>query len=350
MPPQPGMFALPYASTHKARADVIQPDNMSMTISYQHQPHIQAQGQLHGSNPHLHHVHSAPVAGPSTRTHDDPKRDKKRKDISVKVGKEMSDRRDEGCHLAENISALHSSAIQLASRPETHSLYNVRMYPLSLERSAILAQLAYEEKHNLAAIETAYEDERERVEDEWRRGRDRVRERLLEGIEERRRRAREEKEGEGALNDVSLDSQTRAHITRKLRNKVGTSPPPTPLGLGGLTLVNGSTTPITSGPLTNPHSLSVDEIPSPFPFPLTSVTLPNGHHSASGGGAGGSNGNRRRNKGSSSHQSMVGVGGLGKSLAFLGPSKDNEIEADLIEIRRGTKRRRTAAVSSTKVS
>ncbi|KIJ20592.1 hypothetical protein PAXINDRAFT_124901 [Paxillus involutus ATCC 200175] len=339
MPPQPGMFALPYASTHKARPDVIQPDNMSMTISYQHQPHIQPQAQLQGSNPHIHHAQNGP-------------REKKRKDISGKLGKEMSDRRDEGRHFAENISALHSSAIQLASRPDTHPLYNVRMYPLSLERSAILAQVAYEEKHNLAAIETAYKEERERVEDEWRRGRDRVRERLLEGIEERRRRAREEKEGEGALNDVSLDSQMRAHITRKLRNKVGacTSPPPTPLGLGGFPLANGSTTPITAGPLTNPHSLSVDEIPSPFPFPLTAVTLSNGHHSTAGGGGGGSNGSRRRNKGNSSHPNMVGVGGLGKSLAFLGPSKDTEVEADLMEIRRGTKRRRTAAVLSTKVS
>jgi len=103
-------------------------------------------------------------------------------------------------------------------------------------------------------------------------------------------------------------------------------------------------TPMASGPLTNPHSLSVDEIPSPFPFPLTSVTIPNGH-AASGVGGGPNNGNRRRNKGAGTHQGMIGVGGLGKSLGFLGPSKDAEIEADLIEIRRGTKRRR-AAVSS----
>ncbi|KAF8548853.1 hypothetical protein OG21DRAFT_1515837 [Imleria badia] len=318
MPPQPGVFALPYASTHNARPDVV-------------------------------HVHHPPVPGPSSRSHDDPKRDKKRKDLSGKVGKEMIDRRDEGRQFAENISALHSAAIQLASRPETHPLYNVRMYPLSLERSALLAQLAYEEKHGLAAIETAYEEERERVEEEWRKGRVRVRERLLEGIEERRRRAREEKEGEGAVNDVSLDSQTRAHITRKLRNKLGTSPPPTPLGLGAFGLGNGSVTPMASGPLTNPHSLSVDEIPSPFPFPLTSVTLPNGH-ATSGGGGGPNNSNRRRNKGGGTHQGMIGVGGLGKSLVFLGQCKDAEIEADLIEIRRGTKRRRAAAVSSTKVS
>ena len=73
----------------------------------------------------------------------------------------------------------------------------LRLYPLSLERSARLAQLASEEKYAHEAVNTAYEEESNRVEEEWRKGRDRVRERLLEGIEERRRRAREEKDGEG---------------------------------------------------------------------------------------------------------------------------------------------------------
>jgi len=83
------------------------------------------------------------------------------------------------------------------------------MYPLSLERSALLAQASFEAKNSLHAIQTAYEEERERVEEEWRKGRDRVRERLLEGIEERRRRAREEKEGEGAVNGTL----TRPRVT-----------------------------------------------------------------------------------------------------------------------------------------
>jgi hypothetical protein len=222
---------------------------------------------------------------------------------------------------------------------------------MSLERSALLAQHAFEEKHSLESIQTAYEEERERVEEEWRKGRDRIRERLLEGIEERRRRAREEKEGEGTVNDATLDAQSRSHITRKLRNKVGTSPPPTPLALRGENHVNGSlgsNTPITTGPFTNPHSLSVDELPSPFPFPLTAVTLAN--PSSGAGGTSGANGSRRRTKGAGLHSSMVGVGGLGKSIAMLGPSKEADIEADLMEIRRGSKRRRAAAVSSGKVS
>ena len=89
--------------------------------------------------------------------------------------------------------------MQLAARPETLPSYSLRLYPLSLERSALLAQLEVEERNSLESAAAAYELERERVEEEWKRGRDRIRERLLEGIEERRRRARDEKDGEGTV-------------------------------------------------------------------------------------------------------------------------------------------------------
>lgn len=104
-----------------------------------------------------------------------------------------------GRHYHETVSQLHGMSVQLALRPETHPMYNLRLLPISLERSAILAQLENEERYANECAQTAYDEERERVEDEWKRGRDRVRERLLEGIEERRRKAREEKEGEGAM-------------------------------------------------------------------------------------------------------------------------------------------------------
>ena len=96
----------------------------------------------------------------------------------------------------EQITVLQSSAMQLATRPESSSAYMLRLYPLTLERSALLQQIASEEEYEHEAVRIAYEEERDRVEEEWKRGRERVRERLLEGIEERRRRAREEKDGE----------------------------------------------------------------------------------------------------------------------------------------------------------
>ncbi|KAI0316810.1 hypothetical protein OF83DRAFT_1029696, partial [Amylostereum chailletii] len=248
-------------------------------------------------------------------------------------GKEMNERRDDARHYAESISALHSTVGQLAARPETLSAYTLRLYPLSLERSALLAQLAVEEQNALDSAQAAYELERERVEEEWKKGRERIRERLLEGIEERRRRAREEKDGEGIVGDASLDSQSRPHITRKLRNKLGTSPPPTPVPahLNG----NGTngTGPFVSGSVANPHSLSVDELPSPFPLPLTSVTLPSNSTGASGSAPG-----RRRAKGGGFQTQVSGV--LGKSVTGLSSCKDVEIEADLGEILRGNKRRR----------
>jgi hypothetical protein len=104
-----------------------------------------------------------------------------------------------GRHYTDTISTLHNTSMQLSLRPETVPLYTLRLYPLSLERSALLAQYSVEEKYALEGVQIAYEEERERVEEEWRRGRVRIKERLVEGIEERRRRAREEKEGEGTL-------------------------------------------------------------------------------------------------------------------------------------------------------
>jgi len=102
-------------------------------------------------------------------------------------------------HFAENIAALHNTSHILSTRPELSPIYVLRLYPLSLERSSLLAQLEVEERYSLECAQVAYEEERDRVEDEWKRGRERVREKLLEGIEERRRRAREEKEGEGII-------------------------------------------------------------------------------------------------------------------------------------------------------
>ena len=80
-----------------------------------------------------------------------------------------------------------------------NSLFKLRLFPLSLERSAQLAQFEVEERYAIECAQIAYDEEKERVEEEWKKGRQRVRERLLEGIEERRRRAREEKEGEGTV-------------------------------------------------------------------------------------------------------------------------------------------------------
>lgn len=135
-----------------------------------------------------------------------------------------------------------------------------------------------------------------------------------------------------------MDSQSRPHITRKLRNKLGPSPPHSPIPIS--TTPNTNPGPVTASSLLNPHSLSVDELPSPFPLPLTSTQLPNGTFTTNVTANG-----RRRNK-AGGFQTQT-IGGLGKSLAALNSCKEIEIEADLGDIRRGNKRRRNAAAAMT---
>jgi hypothetical protein len=108
MPPQPGVFPLPYASTHKARANPTEIHNGATDVNTSYLP-----------PPHhtIHHTSSALLAGPSSRPHgtshshnmrsaslihhiaganiDDGKKDRRRKEIVGRLGKEMNDRRDE---------------------------------------------------------------------------------------------------------------------------------------------------------------------------------------------------------------------------------------------------------------
>ncbi|KAM5544168.1 hypothetical protein V8D89_001828 [Ganoderma adspersum] len=327
MPPQPGVFAVSHSSSHKVRA------GQAVEVAS------------------INTLHYEPIAGPSSRPHagqEDPKKDKRRKEVVGKITKEMAERREDiGRHYAEAISDLHSVSIQLATRPETSPGYSLRLYPISLERGALLHSIELQERHALSTVQTAYDEERERVEEEWKRGRDRIRERMLEGIEDRRRRAREEKDGEGTVVDGGVDSQSRPHITRKLRNKMGggTSPPPTPVPGGHPGLGNGANAsngggPVTTGPLLNPHSLSVDELPSLFPLPLISGQSGGSQGYGYGNGASGGGNGRRRAKGGREAQAP---GAIGKALNALHALKENECEADLGEIRRGNKRRRAAA-------
>ena len=90
-------------------------------------------------------------------------------------------------------------SIQLSTRPETSPAFNLRLYPTSLERSALLSSIEFQERHTRQTIQTAFDVERSKVESEWNTGRENIRKRMFEGIEERRKRAREEKDGEGTV-------------------------------------------------------------------------------------------------------------------------------------------------------
>lgn len=140
------------------------------------------------------------------------------------------------------------------------------------------------------------------------------------------------------LTDATLE-HTRPHATRKLRNKLlAASPPPTP-PTGGNGALSSSVQP--EGMNGNPNSLSIDELPSPFPLPLTMLPPSNGTYTgATTNPATG----RRKAKGTSGNNGYGGAiyGGLGKAIGMMTGCKEIEIESDLGEIRRGTKRRRQA--------
>ena len=57
------------------------------------------------------------------------------------------------------------------------------------------------------------------------------------------------------------------------------------------------------------------------------------------------NGGRRRPKGGGNNQTQT-AGAQGKSLLVLSQVRDNDVENDLGEIRRGNKRRRATAAAS----
>lgn len=136
--------------------------------------------------------------------------------------------------------------------------------------------------------------------------------------------------------DATLDAQSRSHITRKLRNKLGGSPPPSSYGsyASGNGGPGGAALPATVVPVPNPNSLSVDELPSPFPLPLTASA-------PSGGYTNGSGSQKRRNKGGGVQP--MALTGLGKAIQQLTACKELEVDSDLIDIRRSAKRKRAAA-------
>lgn len=87
----------------------------------------------------------------------------------------------------------------LFSQPAASPAYAMRLYPITLERAAMLDALDVAEQYALDTLRATWDEEQQKVEEEWRQGKIKVKERCLEAIEERRKRAREEKDGEGLV-------------------------------------------------------------------------------------------------------------------------------------------------------
>ncbi|ORY75001.1 hypothetical protein BCR35DRAFT_353699 [Leucosporidium creatinivorum] len=262
--------------------------------------------------------------------------------------------------------------------PDMHPTpYLFSLHRLSLQRANNLLAIRLFHMHQVAVARRLCEAERERVEEEYENAAKGVVERLLEGVEERRRRLTEEKEGDGVSLDSLLGEPSRSHGTRRMRGGPsrmhasrphlsgnGTSledpdlAPPNGTN-GGHTsgspapesslLPNGSSNPswATGGSTTDPFNIAATFLPSgnaTNTHPLLSSLA--GTSSGSGGilsGVGKRKPGPRAQPGlPPAHYSVTSgtYAQFGKSLAGLSGLRGEEVEGDLGEVRR--KRARNA--------
>lgn len=92
----------------------------------------------------------------------------------------------------------HHSLSQLASSllplPPTSQSYLLSLYTLTLERDALLSQAQMHADYRMQSCERQHELEKEQLEGEFGKARNGVKSTLLERIEERRKRLREERD------------------------------------------------------------------------------------------------------------------------------------------------------------
>jgi hypothetical protein len=234
-------------------------------------------------------------------------------DRVTKFSKDLAERKDE--IFTNAMAPLTAQSRILFAHPAASPAYAMRLYPLTLERAAMLDALDVGEQYALEMLRASWDEEEQKIEEEWKQGKLKVRERCLEAIEERRKRAREEKDGEGF---VGADNGPESLLASRLR------PPEVPNSvMFNLIPMNGS------------YGTGVDDIVSPYPLSLTSTISTSANSTT--------NGRRRPNRGGARDGAGLVLGRAALSLTGL---REGETESDLGDIRKGVKRRRAAAKSS----
>ncbi|KAK4700652.1 hypothetical protein P7C70_g5591, partial [Phenoliferia sp. Uapishka_3] len=239
--------------------------------------------------------------------------------------------------------------------------YLFGLHRLSHQRENSLLAIRLFHAHQVSVARKLYEAEVERVEEEYEGATKGVVERLLEGVEDRRRRLTDEKEGEGVSLDNFFDPQSRAHGTRRLRgggtNRTQSTRPATLLATNSndsLALSPGSL-PLDShvassllgiNGVSDPFNLAASLLPSSAnggPL-LSSLSGVGPTASLLSGGLGKRKPGPRTQPGLPPAHFLVQSGTysqFGKSLAGISALRGDEIDGDLNEVRR--KRPRVAA-------
>lgn len=100
-----------------------------------------------------------------------------------------------------NLSHLASSLLPL---PPTSQSYLLSLYTLTLERDALLSQISHHHEYRVDSSRKLFDLERDKLEDDYRKARDGVRQMLLDKVDERRKRLREEKDGGDVMGQSTL--------------------------------------------------------------------------------------------------------------------------------------------------
>ncbi|CDZ98070.1 Sds3-like [Phaffia rhodozyma] len=225
--------------------------------------------------------------GPNPGSQPESKRDKKRREWVDKVEAKHKERMDDRDRMYidthQSLSHLASSLLPL---PPTSQSYLLSLYLLTLERDALLSQVEMHHEYRLESSRRLFELEKDRLEEEYRKAKEGAKNLLLDKVEERRKRLREEKDGgDGSdlhsfsplppLNSASSAGHHSSAANRKLRPSrhqhasaldSALHLPFTSLPLSGSSAVNGtSSSSSSSAPGTNSAGFSIltDEILAP---------------------------------------------------------------------------------------
>lgn len=102
--------------------------------------------------------------------------------------------------------------------PDMHPTpYLFALHRLSMQRANYLLSLRLYHDHQVGVARRLFEAEVERIEDEYESASKGIVDKLLEGVEERKKRLIEEKDAEQLSLDAFLDAQPRSHGTRRMR-------------------------------------------------------------------------------------------------------------------------------------
>ncbi|KAI5480023.1 Sds3-like family protein [Pseudohyphozyma bogoriensis] len=233
--------------------------------------------------------------------------------------------------------------------PDMHPTpYLFSLHRLSLQRANHHLAVRLHNAHQLAVARRLYEAEVERIEDEYEGATKGVVERLLESVEERRKRLTEEKEGEGVTLGAFLFwtlPKDRKLIIKRVEQTLSSTRKPngdgkTPLDTAAIGSILG---------LTDPFNLASSFLPANANSVLNSLAG-NGPTASLLAGVGGKRKpGPRAQPGLPPAHWIVTSGAynqFGKSLAGLAALRNEEIDRDVADMRR--KRARTGGASSSR--